>query len=272
MRLPTAPARFFYQSKNKTFYDRANLVDDLANIDYLYKLNLTYILKMAQVKICGITNLEDGLNAVALGADYVGFVFYEKSPRNVSMQQAREISQRLDTVKKVGLFVNEVSDTVRDISRYVGLQVLQLHGNESPQYCSGLMGVADEMWKAIRVRDEESLAQITSYESVDAFVLDAYVEGKMGGTGMRFDWELAIKAKSLGKRIVLAGGLDSYNVREAIITVDPFAVDVSSGVEESKGKKSYEKMKAFIEAAKSLCSMEGGQSEGGKPLHIIPVR
>lgn len=206
---------------------------------------------MTKVKICGITNLEDGLNAVKLGADYVGFVFYEKSPRNVSFRQAWEISQELGKVKKVGLFVNETPENVMAISDFVGLEVLQFHGDENPQYCLGLAGIADETWKAIRVEDEGSLAQIQAYESIDAFVLDAHVDGKMGGTGSTFDWELAKKARVYNKRIILAGGLDSSNVREAIRIVQPYAVDVSSGVEEAKGKKSYEKMREFIEAVHS---------------------
>jgi indole-3-glycerol phosphate synthase len=205
---------------------------------------------MTNVKICGITNLEDGINAVNLGADYIGFVFYEKSPRNVTPQQAKDLSEKLTGVKKVGLFVDENPQTIAAISDAVGLDVIQLHGNESPNYCFGLVGVVDEIWKAIRVKDEASVTLIRDYESADAFVLDAHVEGKMGGTGKTFDWDLAKQAKSHNKRIILAGGLDPSNVREAIVTVNPWAVDVSSGVEECKGKKSYDKMRAFIKTAK----------------------
>ena len=204
---------------------------------------------MTNIKICGITNLEDGINAVNLGADYIGFVFCE-SPRKVTPQQAKEISDKLTGVKKVGLFVDEDPQAIVNISNDVGLDVIQLHGNESPDYCFNLVGVVDEIWKAIRVKDEASVALIRDYKYVDAIVLDAHVDGKMGGTGKTFDWNLAKQAKGLNKRIVLAGGLDPSNIREAIITVNPWAVDVSSGVEEYKGKKSHDKMKAFIETAK----------------------
>jgi indole-3-glycerol phosphate synthase len=203
---------------------------------------------MSKIKICGITNLEDGLNAVNLGADYIGFVFYEKSPRNVTPKKARELSSRLEGVKKVGLFVDENLEKVKSIADLVGIDVLQFHGNESPGYCRRFKD--KEVWKALRIKDKESLSVIPTYDSVDAILLDAHVEGKMGGTGKTFDWELAVRAKEFGKRIVLAGGLDPSNVAEAIQKVNPYAVDVSSGVEESKGKKSYEKMKSFIDIAK----------------------
>lgn len=208
---------------------------------------------MTNVKICGITNLEDGLNAVSLGADYIGFVFYEKSSRHINVQDATDISKRLTGVKKVGLFVNEAPEKVMAISTFVELDVLQFHGNEKPLYCSELTYLGKEIWKAIRVESELSLAKISEYDSIDAFVLDSYVKEKLGGTGETFDWELAKQAKNYGKKIILAGGLDSLNVKEAISMVSPFAVDVSSGVEESKGKKSYEKMKEFIDAVKSSC-------------------
>lgn len=203
---------------------------------------------MTKIKICGITNLEDGLNAVRLGADYVGFVFYEKSPRNVTPEKARDLSRGLGEIKKVGLFVNENPEEVRSIADLVGIDVLQFHGNENPEYCRQFKD--REVWKALRIKDKESLAVIPAYESIDAILLDAHVEGKIGGTGRTFDWDLAVRAKEFGKRIVLAGGLDPSNVAKAIQEVNPYAVDVSSGVEESKGKKSYEKMKAFIDIAK----------------------
>ena len=201
------------------------------------------------MKICGITDLQDGLAAAELGANYVGFVFYKKSPLNVDPNHARSISQRLNGVKKVGLFVDEDPEKVRNIADLVGLDVLQFHGNESSEYCQRFQD--REVWKAIRVKDEGSLIQISGYSSIDAVVLDAHVDGKMGGTGKSFDWDLAVKAKELGKRIILAGGLDAKNVAEAIRRVDPSAVDVSSGVEKEKGKKSYDKMKAFIDTAKT---------------------
>ena len=218
----------------------------LERLYFLYKLYCHS--EMLKVKICGITSLEDGLNAVRLGADYIGFVFYDKSPRSVSIRQAQEIGEGVPNVKRVGLFVDENPDRVRQISATVGLDVLQFHGNESPRYCEQFPGV--NVWKAIRVQDASSLTQIPKFKSVATILLDAYVPGKEGGTGETFNWELAKQAKEYGKWIVLAGGLDQSNVAQAISIVDPFCVDVSSGVEESKGKKSMEKMKAFIEAVK----------------------
>ena len=151
-------------------------------------------------------------------------------------------------VKKVGLFVDADPQEVRETAHFLSLDVLQFHGNESPEYCAAFKDRA--VWKAIKVGSIADLTRIGNYSSVDAILLDANVQGQMGGTGQTFDWNLAKKAKVYGKPIVLAGGLNPSNVAQAISIVDPFCVDVSSGVEESKGKKSMEKMKAFIEAAK----------------------
>ncbi len=204
---------------------------------------------MTQVKVCGITNIKDGQDAAKLGADYLGFVFYNRSPRFITPSMANGISHNVRRPKKVGLFVNEDVSIVRTISEMAGLDVLQFHGNESPEYCNNFSHL--EVWKAIRVKDEQSLSVIPNYSSVDAFVLDAHVEGKMGGTGKTFDWDLAKKAKEYSKNIFLAGGLNPNNVAEAIISVKPYGVDVSSGVEKHKGEKSHDKMKSFIETAKT---------------------
>ncbi len=204
---------------------------------------------MAEIKICGITNQKDGKEAVELGADYIGFVFYDKSPRNITPRMAKKIGRSLIGVKKVGLFVNEDPKKVNNIADLVGLDVIQFHGDESPEYCRQFNG--REVWKAIRVKDEGSISEIARFKTVDAVVLDKYVDGKMGGTGESFDWDLAEKAKGLDKQIVLAGGLNPANVADAILKVNPLVVDVSSGVEEAKGKKSYEKMKKFIDTART---------------------
>jgi indole-3-glycerol phosphate synthase/phosphoribosylanthranilate isomerase len=207
------------------------------------------------VKICGITDLEDAVAAEKLGASHLGFVFYSKSPRDVSPMLAEAIASGLtrDT-KKVGLFVDEQPDTVKEIAKAVGLDVLQFHGSgnfETPEYCRQFSGY--NVWKAIKVQDAASLSVIPQYTSVDAILLDAFVKDKGGGTGTTFDWRLAVEAKKSGKNIILAGGLNPSNVAEAIRKVVPYGVDVSSGVEADgdKRRKDHDKMKEFIERAMS---------------------
>jgi len=202
-----------------------------------------------KVKICGITNASDALAAVESGADALGFMFYEKSPRHISIPQAVEVIRELPPfVMKVGVFVDAEEDAVMRAIGDCGLTMLQFHGQETPEYCMqfGLMNM-----KAFRMRDAESLQALQNYPT-DAWLLDAFVADKLGGTGEKFNWELAIEAKKLGRPIFLAGGLTSANVAEAVRTVRPFAVDVSSGVEASPGKKDHAKVRDFISAAKSV--------------------
>ena len=202
-----------------------------------------------KVKICGITNGPDALAAVESGADALGFMFYEPSPRHVSVRQAAEIVRELPPfVMKVGVFVDAEEDTVMRAIGDCGLTMLQFHGQELPEYCSqfGLMNM-----KAFRMRDAESLKALQNYPT-DAWLLDAFVADKLGGTGEKFNWELAIEAKKLGRPIFLAGGLTPANVAEAVRTVHPFAVDVSSGVEASPGRKDHAKLRDFISAAKGV--------------------
>jgi phosphoribosylanthranilate isomerase len=201
-----------------------------------------------KVKICGITNAPDALAAVEAGADMLGFMFYEKSPRQVSTRTAAEIIRSLPQFAiKVGVFVNAPAELVLRAIGDCGLNLLQFHGEEPPEYCTqfGLMNV-----KAFRIRDAESLKALTDYPT-DAWMLDAFVAGKAGGTGEKFNWDLAIEAKKLGRPIFLAGGLTPENVAEAVAKVQPYAVDVSSGVESAPGKKDAAKIKAFIDAARS---------------------
>jgi phosphoribosylanthranilate isomerase len=201
-----------------------------------------------KVKICGITNASDALAAVESGADALGFMFYEKSPRRISIPQAVEVIRELPPfIMKVGVFVDAEEDTVMRAIGDCGLTMLQFHGQETPEYCMqfGLMNM-----KAFRMRDAESLKALQNYPT-DAWLLDAFVADKLGGTGEKFNWDLAIEAKKLGRPIFLAGGLTSANVAEAVRTVQPFAVDVSSGVEASPGKKDLVKVRDFISAAKS---------------------
>ena len=202
-----------------------------------------------RVKICGITNLADAQGAVEAGADALGFNFYEKSPRHVSLKTAAEISKQLPPfVMRVGIFVNEDADFVLRAIGEAGLNMLQFHGDEPPEFCMkfGLMSM-----KAFRIRDAESLKEIPDFQT-DAYLLDAYSAEAFGGTGEKFNWDLAVEAQKFGKPIFLAGGLTQENVAEAVRKVRPFAVDVSSGVESSPGKKDRAKVKAFIRAAKSI--------------------
>ena len=202
---------------------------------------------MVKVKICGNTNLDDALAAVEAGADAVGFVFYAKSPRVIAPKTAASIIERLPPFAiPVGVFVDEELSIVRQIMKDCGIPVAQLHGNESPRYCAELGRSAV---KAIRVRNRRDLERMTSYE-VSGFVLDAFVEGVPGGTGVLIDWDLANDAQSLGP-IILAGGLTPDNVAEAVRRVRPYGVDVSSGVESSPGTKDHAKVRAFIANAKS---------------------
>jgi len=195
-----------------------------------------------KVKICGITNLDDAKYAQELGVDYIGYVFFQDSPRQIYVGDAADISDKV-TVKKVGVFVNEIPSIVAHIVQSVGLDVVQLHGEESPEYCSQLKGKA-EIWKAIRVKDESSLDQIRNYE-VDAILLDKYVEGVQGGTGKTLDWNLAKIAQSYHKRIILSGGMTPENVKKAISIANPDCVDTSSGVQDTYRKKCHKKMREF---------------------------
>ncbi len=203
------------------------------------------------VKICGITNLDDAQTAVEARADALGFVFYEKSPRHLTIPAAAGISKPLPGfVMRVGVFVNALkADVVRAIGE-CGLNLLQFHGDEPPEYCSqfGLMSM-----KAFRMRDAGTLRELTKYQT-NAWLLDAYSPEAAGGTGEKFNWDLAVEAQKFGKPIFLAGGLTPENVAEAVRRVRPFGVDVSSGVEISPGKKDPAKVRAFINAVKSAAA------------------
>ncbi len=202
-----------------------------------------------KVKICGITNLPDGMAAAEAGADALGFVFYDQSPRYISIPAAAELIRQLPPfVMKVGVFVNAPEDLVLRAIRECGLNMLQFHGDEPPDYCVqfGLMSM-----KAFRVRDAASLRALQDYPT-DAWLLDAYSPGKPGGTGETFNWDLALEARSLGRPIFLAGGLTPENVAEAVQRAQPYGVDVSSGVEAAPGRKDHAKVRAFIKAAKSV--------------------
>jgi phosphoribosylanthranilate isomerase len=201
---------------------------------------------MTKVKICGITSLEDALMAVEAGADALGFVFFEKSPRHLDPERAARIIEGIPPfVQVVGLFVNAALDFVNLTADSCRLDIVQLHGEESPSYCQL---VHRRVMKAFRVRGMESLVPMADYR-VAGFLLDAYSPDSYGGTGTRFDWDCAVMAKGSGP-IILAGGLDPDNVAAAVARVAPYGVDVSSGVESSPGRKDHGKVRRFIQQAK----------------------
>ena len=199
------------------------------------------------VKICGITSEADALAAAEAGADAIGLMFYEGSPRHVTLEQAKAISVALPQhVMRVGVFVNAEEAFVHQALTECMLNILQFHGDETPEECSRypLMTL-----KAFRVEGEETLAELEAYPSA-GYLLDAYVKDALGGTGATFNWDLAVRAQEFGKPIFLAGGLTPENVVEAVRKVQPFGVDVSSGVESEPGRKDAEQMRTFVAAAK----------------------
>ncbi|WNW14122.1 phosphoribosylanthranilate isomerase [Pseudomonas sp. DTU_2021_1001937_2_SI_NGA_ILE_001] len=198
-------------------------------------------------KICGITRIEDALAAVEAGADAIGFVFYAPSPRAVSVAQAKVIMAALPPfVTTVGLFVDASPCELHETLEALPLDLLQFHGNESPQACEGYHR---PYIKALRVKPgDDLLAACRAYARARGILLDAYVPGVPGGTGERFDWSLI--PADLPKPVILAGGLDPDNVAQAIARVRPYAVDVSGGVERSKGIKDHDKVRAFVDAVR----------------------
>ena len=204
---------------------------------------------MTRVKICGITRVEDAVAAASSGADAIGLVFYQHSPRHVGIAQAKQLADALPPfVAVVGLFVNAEAAFVREVLASVPLDMLQFHGDESPVYCTQF---TKPYLKAIRVKAGVDLLQCASdFRSARGLLLDAHVEGIPGGTGTAFDWVLIPKRLSLP--VILSGGLDAENVAAAIRQVRPYAVDVSSGVEAGKGIKDAVKIAAFINEVKQI--------------------
>jgi phosphoribosylanthranilate isomerase len=200
-----------------------------------------------KVKICGMTQLKDALFAVEQGVDAVGFIFYKKSPRAVTMKTVREIISKLPPlVDTVGVFVNESAERVNKIADYCGLDLVQLHGEESPNFCRK---IHRRVIKVFRVKDLQSIKQLKKYP-VSGFLLDTFSDNLHGGTGKTFDWNLALPVKKIGP-VILAGGLTPRNIRQAVRQVRPYGVDVCSGVEKSSGIKDLEKVRAFLKNIRS---------------------
>ena len=199
------------------------------------------------VKICGITSEADAAAAADAGADAIGLMFYEGSPRHVTVTDAKAICAELPPqIIRVGVFVNAEEALITRAIAECTLNILQFHGDESPEDCGRFPVMT---LKAFRMAGPETLEEMQQF-STDGFLLDAFVKDALGGTGATFNWELAVRAKEFGRPIFLAGGLTPDNVADAVRTVEPFAVDVSSGVEIEPGKKCADKMRAFVAAAK----------------------
>lgn len=200
------------------------------------------------IKICGITNKPDAINAANLGADMLGFVFYKKSKRCVEAVVARDIISGLPaSILKVGVFVDEEPGKVLEVAATASLDALQFHGSETPEYCAAFRGKY-KVIKAFRLKERKDLKDINDYD-VDLYLLDTFKSGTAGGTGKAFDWKIVTDFEFL-RPVILSGGLNPKNVSRAIREVVPYGVDVSTGVEESPGKKDPELMKKFIEEAR----------------------
>jgi phosphoribosylanthranilate isomerase len=203
---------------------------------------------MVKVKVCGITNPEDARVAATAGAAAIGLIFAE-SPRKVGIEEAREVAAALlEDVLKVGVFVNAEPDEVVRIAREVGLDYVQLHGDERPEDVTAVRGGGVKVIKALRVRAAADLAEIEGY-GADLYLLDAYSEKARGGTGTRFDWGLANSLKGRAN-ILISGGLGPENVRDAVSYFEPWGVDASSSLESAPGKKDRDRVRRFVFAAK----------------------
>ncbi len=205
---------------------------------------------MVRVKICGITNSEDATKAVDLGADALGFIF-APSPRRIRPEEAHRIIAALPPfIISVGVFVNEKPAVIKEVVEFCNLGLVQLHGDESAAMCAELM---PRTIKAFRIKNDHSLGGVKPYVgSVRALLFDTHSENMRGGTGRTFDWSVATERKTLGVPLILSGGLNPANIAEAITTVRPYAVDVSSGIEERPGKKDHRLMSALMETIRAI--------------------
>ncbi len=205
---------------------------------------------MTRIKICGITNKTDAVAAAELGVDMLGFIFYKKSKRYVEPKQAEDIINELPpSLGRVGVFVDETKDDVLRIAQDVLLDTLQFHGDETPAYCASF-GNKYKVIKAFRLQGKEDLKKINDYDT-DFYLLDTYKRDSIGGTGETFDWKI-FKDFEILKPVILCGGLTPGNIGKAIKEVSPFGVDVSTGVEDSPGKKDPVLMKKFVENIRKL--------------------
>ena len=204
--------------------------------------------RRTKVKICGITNLEDALAAVLAGADAIGFVFYRPSPRYIEPGKARQISLIIpQEVKKVGVFVDEAEIKIKKTARLCHLDLLQFHGQESPEFCRRFRGY--KIIKALRLRKEADLARMKEYKTY-GFIFDAFDKNKIGGTGKKFNWKILKQTDKIKHPFFLSGGLSSRNVESALAQTKAPWVDASSSLESRPGKKDHQKIMRFIKKAK----------------------
>lgn len=200
-----------------------------------------------KIKICGITQKKQGIEIAEMGIDALGFILYQKSPRYIAPETIRDIIKDLPPLTKtVGVFVNESIDDLGRIARSASLDMVQLSGDESPDYCSQISALGLPWIKAFRIKDQSSIKQI-QYYATDTILLDAWSSDEYGGTGKVFDWSLLRNSSAL-PRIILAGGLTAENATEAVRQVAPYGLDLSSGVEISPGVKSIEKVRLLLDA------------------------
>ena len=203
---------------------------------------------IVKVKICGITNYEDAAAALDMGADLLGFNFYPKSPRFVSLEKAREIISKLPGfIDIAGVFVNESIEQIQETKNLCQLDWVQLHGDEDPEFCKQFLSLDVKVMKAIRVKKQSDIQQAEDYFT-DAILLDAFNPEKYGGTGLTFDWNII---GHINKRIFLAGGINPDNVAEAV-ELGVYGIDVCSGIEAEPGKKDHKKMKKLFENIRHL--------------------
>jgi phosphoribosylanthranilate isomerase len=205
----------------------------------------------ARIKICGLTRQEDVQQAEDLGAWAVGFIFHHPSPRYIEPEQVAKLLTGNPATLRVGVFVNLPKEKVVEIAQTARLTAIQLHGDETPEFCSAIKAVLPrhQLIKAFRLKSENELRKISDYSMCDARLIDAFVEGKPGGTGKIARWDLATQAKASGE-MILSGGLNSDNIGQALGQVRPDGFDVSSGVEDSPGIKNHAKIREFIQTVR----------------------
>lgn len=210
-----------------------------------------------KVKICGITNLEDARFAAGALADFLGFVFYEKSPRFIEPAKAGAIINWIEGPKTVGVFVNRALDDVNRIARQTGVDIVQLHGNESAEYCELVEKPVIKVFHVAKDGNDENLtSQLQPYlDIVDYLLFDTGSKTQWGGTGERFDWNI-LENLNHNKPVFLSGGLNSENVRTGIIKTNPYAVDLSSGVEKVPGIKDFDKLESFFDEMRDIWTLQ----------------
>ena len=221
-----------------------------------------------RIKICGITRKGDALAAVRAGADALGFLFYPKSKRHISPEQALDIIRALPPlITVVGVFANESAEKIAAVRKTCGLDAVQLHGDETPEFCRSLPG---KTIKAFRLQDAETIAAARTF-STGAWLFDGYAPNQRGGTGSPFNWGWIRQSGPLPRPFIVAGGLTPANVGNCIKTVRPYAVDVSSGVEDAPGKKNADKMRRFVAAVRKVSAEMDAPSAFFGPRDFSPA-